>query len=103
METIQDIKDEILNIGSMSNDANEFEEIYQFLSTTFCQTNSSQLDIIERIKYILMNTSRYSCITDSRYDDQMHQYVFGLSCGHVVFSFDKIPPNFCDECGNKIL
>ena len=100
METIQDIKDEILNIGSMSNDANEFEEIY-LKNHPFA--DSSQLDIIERIKYILMNTSRYSCITDSRYDDQMHQYVFGLSCGHVVFSFDKIPPNFCDECGNKIL
>ena len=100
MEIIQDIKDEILNIGSMSNDANEFEEIY-LKNHPFA--DSSQLDIIERIKYILMNTSRYSCITDSRYDDQMHQYVFGLSCGHVVFSFDKIPPNFCDECGNKIL
>lgn len=26
-----------------------------------------------------------------------------LSCGHVVFSDGDFPPNYCDECGAKVV
>ena len=30
-------------------------------------------------------------------------YEHELSCGHVITSVDNEPPNFCEECGRKIL
>ena len=30
-------------------------------------------------------------------------YEHELSCGHVITSVDEKPPNFCEECGAKVI
>ena len=34
--------------------------------------------------------------------DQTTYYEHELSCGHVITSMEKEPPNYCEECGAKI-
>ena len=42
-------------------------------------------------------------LVGSYYYDEYDQYEFEFSCGHSVNSYDKEPPNYCPDCGAKVV
>lgn len=42
-------------------------------------------------------------VVGSYYYDDYDQYEFEFSCGHSVNMYDKEPPNYCPNCGAKVI
>ena len=68
---------------SVTCECEETGERVRYVPERTCQVESSFLNDF---------TSMYEC-----------WYEFELSCGHLIKSGEKNPPNYCEECGAKVI
>ena len=60
-------------------------------------------EIIERRRYVPERTCECDGTISWEWTGPTTYYEHELSCGHVITSVDNEPPNYCEECGARVI
>ena len=58
---------------------------------------------VERRRYMPERTCECDSTISWKWNAPVEFYEHELSCGHVITSTEPEPPNYCEECGAKVV